>query len=88
MKTTPIYALDFLLKRTIDFAAIYLPRLSFKHFRAWMATSDVRDILDLGVGDQGRAGQPLDPAKPTKESIMNPLKVNLTWYASCECVYL
>jgi hypothetical protein len=41
-----------------------------------MATSDVRDILDIGVGDQGRAGQQADAAKPSKESIMNPFKVS------------
>lgn len=41
-----------------------------------MATNDVRDILDMGAVDQGRGGQQVDPAKPTKESIMNPFKVN------------
>ena len=42
-----------------------------------MATSDVRDILDIGAGDQGRTGQLADAAaKPTKESIMNPFKVS------------
>lgn len=43
-----------------------------------MATNDVRDILEMGGGggvEHGRAGQQVEPAKPTKESIMNPFKV-------------
>ena len=45
-----------------------------------MATNDVRDILDMGGGgggEQGRSGQLVEVAKPTKESIMNPFKVDI-----------
>ena len=53
-----------------------------------MATNDVRDILDMGGGEQGRAGQQVEPAKPTKESIMNPFKVTQYFTVMYAWIYI